>query len=73
MPDDLTTVLEWARKHGPADVENAACRVLDWIDNATKLVNERLSGPESNGDGRTAQTLGAVEGQEAREAQEARE
>jgi hypothetical protein len=71
MPDDLTTVLEWARKHGPADIENAACRVLDWIDNATKLLNERLNGPEGNGDGRNPQTLGTPEGQDAREAQEA--
>lgn len=69
MPDDLTTVLEWARKHGPADVENAACRLLSWLDNATKLVNERLSGAESHGDGRTPQTVGAIEGQEAGEAQ----
>lgn len=29
MPDDLTTVLEWARKNGPANVENAACRLLN--------------------------------------------
>jgi hypothetical protein len=29
MPDDLATVLEWARKRAPAEVRNAACRVLE--------------------------------------------
>jgi hypothetical protein len=71
MPDDLTTVLEWARKHGPADVENAACRLLSWLDNATRLVNERLNGTESHRDARTPKTLGTTAGQEAGEAQEA--
>lgn len=48
MPDDLTTVLEWARKHGPADIENTACRLLDWLADATRIVNEALYGAESD-------------------------
>jgi hypothetical protein len=40
---------------------------------AARELRAALDGAESHGDGRTPQTQGAVEGQEATEAQEARE